>query len=588
MTRVLLLAVLGALLVYGAGWWWELLLGAVGKRRSSFDSIAPFLVVGKTESDPDGKLGHVLAHMLRARLAVLVGEIAETARTLRQTDRPPPQGAAPRLRSTSGIQTQDIDSSLPLRLPDRVFEPLDIKLSVSGVDVSGVLASARKALMADRTLQATVHFGEADKATVTANFDAGFGGSLWIETKAANEELVSDLAYGIAHREFAKERPEVAALTRGEFKQIVVALSAVATQERLITQGRRRDPATYAALSREIEELLRLVPDWRALRFVAAQVAEKANLAALAVGHYRALLDKRELSPEWVAWLKDKVEALEGSLARSSPPDSVASETSHSTDGRAADWVRRLLGVESLEMSREVRVGIQGTPTKEFLKARSCTVLKTARGAPWQDTEPLALYVTQLAGVVLSVAPRAHLVFSPIEGASAGGRQMPDSALMNSVGVLGSATPPVEIVLIPYGPLAGEAWSRFLENSRSVLVIPAGNEGPRARIPLLGRGSALFAAAVDVRGEPAPFSQRGDGCVFAPGVSVESASGTGPSAALAAAIAARVVAERPNLAPKELRRLLLETSQPAPGQSDPKILNLAAALKGSARTADAN
>ncbi len=121
--------------------------------------------------------------------------------------------------------------------------------------------------------------------------------------------------------------------------------------------------------------------------------------------------------------------------------------------------------------------------------------------------------------------------------------------------------------------------------ARSVVAVAAGNEADAPLGPTGSAlaGTALVAAAVDVTGAPAWFTQEGPQVVWAPGTSIPvilgenrqaARDGTSYSAAIAAALAARLIAEFPDATPTQVVQALRDTSLPANGRETPSILNL--------------
>jgi hypothetical protein len=62
------------------------------------------------------------------------------------------------------------------------------------------------------------------------------------------------------------------------------------------------------------------------------------------------------------------------------------------------------------------------------------------------------------------------------------------------------------------------------------------------------------------------------------GGKIDTRNGTSYSAALTAAIAARILADRSELSPAQVVRLIRQTAKPALNRQEPAIINLAAAL----------
>ena len=197
--------------------------------------IAPFQVVGK--DDAEGKLGTALATMLVARLGRIREEMKASALALR---------AARQREGQPVIQTLDAPEPASGWVPERLFAPLDLKMTVGGVEVGGLIAWIHRTLSRDSILQVAVHY-DGDRAIAVTSVGGSGDQSLWISTRGSNDEIISDVAYALTHRQFARHIPEVEALEAGEFKTLLSTLHKVAELDRQVARGRAA-PQAYTEL----------------------------------------------------------------------------------------------------------------------------------------------------------------------------------------------------------------------------------------------------------------------------------------------------------------------------------------------------
>jgi hypothetical protein len=159
-----------------------------------------------TGSDKKGRRGLALARLFGSRLASIQGDFArmrwsEVAAT--PPDRHVPGTAADPIDAIALILPQTVE------LPASLFEPLDLSLSVAGVEVGGLLAQAQRLLVARRTLSFIVIPKDEDRAIVTADLAPLLGPRhRWfaIESDARPDEIATNLAYAVVQRRIAEDR----------------------------------------------------------------------------------------------------------------------------------------------------------------------------------------------------------------------------------------------------------------------------------------------------------------------------------------------------------------------------------------------
>ena len=575
------------------------------KPRALPDTIAPIHIVGV--EDKDGRAGQALAGMLLARMRHIGAEMAATHE---QLERP----LAERAPTGPGlVLPQDLRSPPLADLPTGLSEPVNFEMKVAGVEVGGMLSWVHRSLTSDNALQLTLQNGNGE-AVVSGTWNEGRD-TLWVEVPGAadklvpNERVVKSVAYALMQRQFERRVPQVSALSPAEFETFVTTMSAAATRHRQAMLGGSFQPE-FAALSEKFETLVSRAPNWKELLHFAARVAELGGKVELALDRYKqtlALLDKgsdlREPIETRVMALTDRLLATAPrpvwSAAGAGPqfmptPEAAAKMAAAKLEAAklekvekgAVPWPLKALGVAGLDMPETVRVAVLGgPPTAGTLRAEQFEVVGPSGSSGSEPDRMMADYVRNIVQTVLMVAPGAHFIFAHSQsrnGAATEGQILAELAL------LAKAKPAV--ALLTLGPLRSAAYARVFEQMAAdgtLVVMAAGNEPQR---PMLSLGDALdeqvlIVSSVGPSGKASTFTQRGNHSVWAPGENipirsadprVDTGAGTSYAAALAAGVAARLVAERPKLGPRELRNTLTTTAQPQ-ASGGPAVLNLARA-----------
>ena len=225
-----------------------------------------------------------------------------------------------------------------------------------------------------------------------------------------------------------------------------------------------------------------------------------------------------------------------------------------------------------------------GLPSEGTLAAGEFELIGEKRlGAPDRVMDE---YQRTVVNTVRMVAPKAKFVFTAWQAQSG---QMSNSDLLRDIDALAAAKP--DVLLITMGPLKGVAIKTMLAHvAPDILIVnAAGNEG---NVPLAFEGDPVLTqiatvASIGSGGDASPFTQRGANVFWAPGEKIpvkvtderlELRDGTTYSAALMAGIAARIMAEYPNLKPTQLLSTLRETAH-STSVDKPRVVNLTEALK---------
>ncbi len=537
-------------------------------------NVAPFEVAG--ESDKAEQKGAVLARMLIARLARIEQELEAVYSSLDN---------AGEIAATEG-PTQSLSTRRPVEL--RILErPSDIRLSVQGVDLGPLFSWLQSFFAPDNVMHVSVQM-ENGKATIASDRDPAGGKGLWIsDVGASNNAIVEALAYEITQRHTAARIPEVAALSRKEFTDLITALSYLAELNGRVASGRRTAASDFDQKAQDLERLTETAPAWWRLSFLTAETFSNAERPDKALAQYQRCLesmrsakaadsDVQEVARR-VAKLHEDLFELSGS------PGEIASSES-------SKRILSLLGVDNVLMQRKPTMGVVGSlPLEGTLARESMEVLGGGTAGPRDSTEDRFLeeYMTTIVQTVQLVAPETRFLFAPNPGG------LTTHSVVEQLDRFLEAH--AEIVLITFTLDNAQAGANFwvaalrrLVDAGIVVVLSAGNEGNRPSFlegkPILDE--IILASAVDADGAPAPFSQSTPQATWAPGTQIltlidgkkQFRSGTSYSGALAAAVAARVLDVHPGLTPSQTLELLRRTSKPARGRASPPILNLRSAL----------
>ncbi len=540
----------------------------INRARNAFFSrrlpsvIAPFEIVG--QEDKEGVKGSAFARLLRAQLNRIQDEIAASNRALDAARGP--------LVVAQGAQ-EDLPRVKLIELPSRVFEPVNVEMRVGGVEVGGVLSWLHNFISEDDALRITIYY-ENEQATAVGSIDRGGKNSLWIDrTGSSDRKLIRDVAYSITHRVLADRQSEMGALKREEFERLLTTLRELANLNRQIALGRRPATESYARHLRELQKLVDQTPQWKELIRLTAQTAENAEDLVAAIELYKRELELTEQKVASHKELKDKIGTLRVQLAKSLRQPASA-------------WISKMVGADFDSKAPKPRIGILGGTPFQGILAQSIEIIGDA---PEQRSDAgMSEYITSLVSAVQLVAPDAAFIFAPVR------ESLEPSQLLSAIARLAEQDVDVILISLRLDMLGGaELWADTinpLADLGILTVISAGNQGKE---PIVFEGSPLLdqviiAAAVDEKGLPSAFSQRGEKIFWAPGerIPVRIAkekttvrSGTGYSAAIAAGVAARFMREHPELAVDRVIELLRAESIPVETSNGPPVINLRAALE---------
>lgn len=276
--------------------------------------IDPLTVIDNGGKAND-ELGKALAQMLQARLQSLAHELQDAQASFTTNVRAPalPQGAPAAPVGDVRLWTQAVT------LQTGLLQPIDMKLSVGGVDVGGILPWFQRWLSSPRTLHFTLYSQETEvqifgSLAALGLSDAGL--RLRVkgpDGKAASLDVIVDsLAHEIVHRYLAHDttnRLEI--LDPSEFMSLAEVLVGVAQANRKSFLGRPAQKE-FAALVPSITALADKVPDWPELGYLAARIADSGRDSTTALAYYRRALAKYEDGgpPDLVGWINARISDL--------------------------------------------------------------------------------------------------------------------------------------------------------------------------------------------------------------------------------------------------------------------------------------
>jgi len=283
--------------------------------------IDPLTVVddsGKRNED----IGGALALMLQMRLESLAAELRDAQAGLTTSSMPSsPEAAIARVGDVR-LWTQDV------ALRTGLLTPVEMKLSVGGVDVGGVIPWLQRRLSNRRTLHFTL-YSHGNQAQVFGSVNAlrldSEGVRLVVKgddgRAPAFDAIVDQLAHEIIRRKLAQDPANRVALLRPEeFVTLTTVLVAAAGSNQRSLRGR---PAQneFADLLPSITGLSNQVPDWPELGYFAAWIADKARDTSTATTYYQRVVSQLDIKKQdqLIKFINARLEALAPTAAASVP-----------------------------------------------------------------------------------------------------------------------------------------------------------------------------------------------------------------------------------------------------------------------------
>jgi hypothetical protein len=263
--------------------------------------IPPLTVAGSNKAAADGR-GEALARMLQTRLQQIEHDLMLSQELLMRGDIPSvPAPASTHATKAAPASLTLVPQFFPTQgvaLQTRLLEPAEMKITVGGVDVGGVIPWLQRHLVTRRTLQLT--FYETDhSAIVSGNLDAlgVTNGALRVEVptevgKGPNLDHVAEVvATEIERRRLALDpNNRVEVLNGAEFGTLVETLNETARLNHQTALGRPAGPQ-FVTLLDKIEPLASEVRDWYQLQLLVSSIAVSAALPERAVSHLKDARD---------------------------------------------------------------------------------------------------------------------------------------------------------------------------------------------------------------------------------------------------------------------------------------------------------
>lgn len=601
--RIAIYSGIGLILIWVNVWYIKSVTHAFFRPQEP-DMIAPFSLIGK--NDPEGKLGAGLAHMLQSRIGLIQKHVEESKEALNSAS-----GFSSVITDVRQV-AEDRDSNLPIPVPEKLFKPMNLNLKVGEVSVGPLLSGIQHHLTKHRQILVTVEYDSDGKNALTvASFGAAADRQLWVTTKAGSSDIASALAYKIWQSHLATDVEEIRDMSHETFRQLIELLSDAVKLERQKGGVRRED---WNDLLKRIEPMMEEKPDWEELASIALNIANRAKdeskidrYLAASGRILRAQLEiknseikeLRAKNPKITSADRKRLESLESEVkslaSRVSDIETKLEERKNereqpqiavSTVEQHNERILELLGAAGVDGNGSgVTVAIVGGVAPTMVIPESKTI-----GERKSSEDPVNNYIGAMASAVQILAPDVEFVFWPMD-------PYDESTLTGGVQELIDAG--TDLVLLPIRiPVESEgalatALNKLNEENITVIYTASMSmfnslgEPEWADITQIPRATThnAMVSAVDLNGKMAHFAQNGSQSLWSPGdrilvrnPNLQMMSGTGPAAALAAGLVARILEKRPNLEPAEIVTILRETSK-SMSDDGPTILNLGGAVE---------
>ncbi|HET9342908.1 MAG TPA: C1 family peptidase [Candidatus Eremiobacteraceae bacterium] len=298
--------------------------------------IDPLSVVND-EGTRNDTLGTALAQMLQSDLESRASEFQAAQKELALTappDSPVATGSSSmpsRAEVVGNVRgwTPDVPLKMSLlrRINTGLLQPIDMKLSVAGMDVGGILPWLQRLLTSRRTLHFTL-YSHADETEVFGSIAAlgvdGPGIRLLVhgeDGKAPSSRVVVDrLAYEIFRQKLASDAPtgKVDLLKPEEFVSLASAIVKAGDANRESVGGRPvKDD--FLEILPDVTKLCDAVPRWTELAYFAGWIADKGSDPGTAIQFYKQVLSQTDAvqSPDLYKYLSSHVAELEAAVAPS-------------------------------------------------------------------------------------------------------------------------------------------------------------------------------------------------------------------------------------------------------------------------------
>jgi hypothetical protein len=324
--RILFLVLSGLALVAVTIWYVSFCFEEMtGTGRVVIDPLTVITDDGKGSDE----LGSALAQMLQADLESRASEFQNAQQELALTSLPNSQVAGATFPETRSIEvvgnvrgwTPDVPLKIFLLKPlnTSLLQPIDMKLSVGGMDVGGILPWLQRRISSRRTLHFTF-YSHGDDTEVFGSIAAlrvsGPGIRLVVKggdgTPPSLRAVVDRLAYEIFRRKLASDaNTKVNLLSPDEFVSLASVLVKAGDANRRSVGG-RPVKNEFVAILPPVASLCEAVPQWPELEYFAGWIADKSSDPSTATMYYQRVLDQsdRSKSPDLVNYLTTHIAEL--------------------------------------------------------------------------------------------------------------------------------------------------------------------------------------------------------------------------------------------------------------------------------------
>jgi C1A family cysteine protease len=346
--RILFFALTGLALVLVAIWYLSFCFKEItGTGRVVID---PLMVITDNGQGSDN-LGSALAQMLQADLESRASEFQNAQQELTLTSPPNSLVAgatSPKTRPTEVLGnvrgwTPDVPLKIFLLKPlnTSLLQPMDLKLSVGGMEVGGILPWLQRRISSGRTLHFTVYsYGDYTEVFGSLAALRIRGPGIRLVVKGENGQppslraVVDRLAYEIFRRKLASDaNTKVNLLSPDEFVSLASVLVEAGDANRLSVGGRPVKDK-FVAILPPVESLCEAVPQWPQLEYFAGWIADKSSDPSTAIKYYQLVLNQshRLKSPRLVKYLTSHIADLNQAATAATPAPVSAGERDWSID----------------------------------------------------------------------------------------------------------------------------------------------------------------------------------------------------------------------------------------------------------------
>ena len=306
--------------------------------------IDPLTIVTDDGKGSD-ELGRALAQMLQADLESRASEFQNAQQELSLTSSPSPRAGQETSPDAKPVEvmgnvrgwTPDVPLKIFLLTPlnTGLLQPVDMKLSVGGMDVGGILPWLQRRISSRRTLHFTLysHGGETEVlGSIAALRINGPGLRLVVEggdgKPPSLREVVDHLAYEIFRRKLASDTTtKVNLLQPEEFVSLATVIVRAGDANRQSVGGRPAKDA-FLSLLPDVSRLCDSVPQWSELEYFVGWIADKSSDPATATKYYQRVLDHsdRAKQPDLFSYLTAHISELQMTTAVSASIAPVSAE----------------------------------------------------------------------------------------------------------------------------------------------------------------------------------------------------------------------------------------------------------------------